>query len=1062
MNHNMKTDLTFLTNQKDRTLLARLKDLISETKDLDILVGYFFASGFYKIYKSLESVDETRILIGLNADKGVVAAVSEAKDQMSLEYDSIVKIKEDLSQKYVKEVELADDKPEIESGMIKFAQWLKSGKLKIKIFDKAPIHAKLYIFTFRNGIDKGRVITGSSNLTQGGLLTNLEFNVELKTSSDYEFAKKEFDELWKQGVDVTDEIALTVTKKTHLNDQITPYELYLKFLYEYFKSDLNLAGELDDDFIPKGYLDLEYQKQAVLNAQRVLEEYGGVFISDVVGLGKTYISALLANQLDGKTLVLAPPALLDENSPGSWRNVFFEYGVRRSKFRSIGNLDKVLDEGVGEYKNIFIDEAHRFRNELTQTYEKLAEICKGKRVILVSATPFNNTPKDLLSQIKLFQNSRKSTIPGLPNLEAFFSKLSGRLNKLDRKENYSEYMDVVKSNAQEIRNSVLKYLMIRRTRNEITTYFKDDLEKQGLKFPEVAEPTAIFYELDEKEESAFNHTLDFIKRFKYSRYTPFLYYEGEKPLTPQEIQAQKNMTTFMKMLLIKRFESSIYAFKKTLERFIASYRVMIDQFSEGNVYVSKKNANKVFQLLEEGREEELLTLIEEEKAEYYSSKDFSKDFLDDLNHDLKLLEDLHNEWQQIDRDIKLETFINLLQNDKILKQNKLIIFTESKETANYLSESLTEKASEEVINFTGESSSSLRDTVIKNFDAKVKKPSDKFRILVSTEVLAEGVNLHRSNVVMNYDLPWNPTRLMQRVGRINRVDTKFKKIYTYNFFPSVQSNDQIKLKEAAEAKIRMFIELLGNDARLLTEGEEIKSQELFSKLTTKEAIVGDEEEETELKYLKVIKDIRDEDVELFDRIKRLPKKARTAQKYKIKKEGLLSYFQKGKIDKFVLSNVSDSVELGFLDAIKYFETSPATKRAELSERFYSLLSKNKEFFDDLVSEERMLQSDTRSGSTDRKLYTRLSSNFIRYFKGFTEEEEEYLELVKTKLDEGALPKQTIKNLWSKIQDEDDPLKIVSTMKKLISFNLLKDTYAQVADKSDAQRMVILSELFLPK
>lgn len=1060
----MKTDITFLTNERKRTLLARLETLLSETENLDILVGYFFISGFYKLHKSLESVDKTRILIGLNTDRTVNTLVSEVREQLELQYDSVARIKDNLSAKYVREVELADDLPEVEEGMMKFVEWLKEGKLEIKVFDKAPIHAKLYIFTFGKGIDKGRVITGSSNLTQGGLLTNLEFNVELKDSNDYEFALEKFNELWEQSVDVTPEIVTTITQKTHLNDEISPYELYLKFLYEYFKTDLSLSETLEDDYLPHGYLDLEYQKQAVINAQRVLEEYGGVFISDVVGLGKTYIAARLANQIRGKKLVLAPPALIDENNPGSWTNVFHDFGVRSFKCKSIGNLDKVLEQGVDEYEVVFIDESHNFRNDATKTYEKLLEICrgtKGRKVILVSATPFNNTPKDLLSQIKLFQNSRKSTIPGLPNLEAFFSKLSGKLAKLDRKKNYDEYMNVVKDNAQEIRNKVLTHLMIRRTRSEISTYFKDDLEKQGLRFPEVAEPIAIYYEFDEKEEKAFENTLNFIKKFKYSRYTPFLYYEGEK-LTAQEIQAQKNMTTFMKILLIKRFESSIFAFKKTLARFITSYKIMIEQFESGNVYVSKKNANKIFQLLEEGREEELLRLIEDEKVEYFPSEEFGKSFIEDLNFDLNLLEDLYEVWSLIDRDTKLEKFIELLKEDKILKQNKLIIFTESKETANYLFEKLKERLDEKIINFTGGSSSTAREDVIKNFDAKVKNPRDDFRILVSTEVLAEGVNLHRSNVVLNYDLPWNPTRLMQRVGRINRVDTKFKKIYTYNFFPSVQSNDQIKLKEAAETKIRMFIELLGNDARLLTDGEEIKSQELFSKLTSKETIIGEEEEETELKYLKVIKDIRDNDVELFNEIKQLPKKSRTAQKYGTKNEGLLSYFQKGKIDKFVLSTKGESAELGFLDAIKYFETELSCKRESLSSGFYPLLLKNKEFFEDLISEENMLQSDTRTGSTDRKLYKRLTSNFIRYYKGFTEEEEEYMELVKTKLDEGALPKQTIKNIWKKMQNEDDPLKIISVLKKLISKNLLKDTYAQTSEKVLTSRIVILSELFIPK
>ena len=184
----------------------------------------------------------------------------------------------------------------------------------------------------------------------------------------------------------------------------------------------------------------------------------------------------------------------------------------------------------------------------------------------------------------------------------------------------------------------------------------------------------------------------------------------------------------------------------------------------------------------------------------------------------------------------------------------------------------------DVLLFTGSSDEAVRKEVIANFDARAFHPKDQYRILVATEVLSEGVNLHRSNIVINYDIPWNPTRLIQRVGRVNRVDTTFDTIHTYNFFPTEESNDLIKLKEAAEAKIRAFIEMLGADARLLTEGEEIKSHDLFAKLTSKKTITGeDEEEQSELEYLTEIRDVRDKHPELFARIKRLPKKARSTR-----------------------------------------------------------------------------------------------------------------------------------------------------------------------------------------
>ncbi len=219
-----------------------------------------------------------------------------------------------------------------------------------------------------------------------------------------------------------------------------------------------------------------------------------------------------------------------------------------------------------------------------------------------------------------------------------------------------------------------------------------------------------------------------------------------------------------------------------------------------------------------------------------------------------------------------------------------------------------------VILFTGQSDDAAHKAVIANFDANAFHPRDDYRILVSTEVLSEGVNLHRSNVVINYDIPWNPTRLIQRVGRVNRVDTKFDTIYTYNFFPTEEGNDLIKLREAAEAKIHAFIEMLGADARLLTEGEEIKSHDLFTRLTSKKTITGEDgEEESELEYLTEIRAIRDKHPDLFARIKRLPKKARSSRMLASGSErppkhfpALLTYFRHGRLDKFYMADQDTS------------------------------------------------------------------------------------------------------------------------------------------------------------
>ena len=964
-------------------------------------------------------------------------------------------------------MEHSEDNQTVESGVSKFVEWLRQGKLEIRAYPTENIHAKLYIMTFADGDrDIGRVITGSSNFSQAGLQENIEFNVELKNPGDYAFAMDKFNELWKVSVDVRDKYIDLIHTKTWLNDTITPHQLYLKFLYEYFKDDLSQSEDLFYKYVPVEFKKLAYQEQAVLNAKKILEEYGGVFVSDVVGLGKTYISAMLAQQIEGRTLVIAPPVLLEKENPGSWPNVFADFRVS-AEFESLGKLDHLIKRGTEKYSNIIIDEAHRFRTESNVTYEKLAQICRGKRVILVTATPYNNRPQDILSQIKLFQKAKKSTIPNLPNLERFFAVLEKRLKDLDRQADYSEYVQVVKSNAKEIREKVLKYLMVRRTRAEIVRYFARDLEEQKLKFPEVADPESIFYELDTEEDRVFSHTVELVaKEFRYARYTPMLYFKGE--ISQPEELAQRNMGRFMRILLVKRLESSFFAFRNTVERFIVSYQHFLEELDKGNVYVSKSHTSKIFELLENDDEIAIQRLLDEGKAEMHPAGQFRKEFKKDLEHDLKLLLEIEEMWRGIHRDPKLIAFKHKLTSSTVLKQQKLIIFTESKETAEYLARSLEVESPGKILAFTGGSSAAVRSKVIENFDARARTPKDDYRILISTEVLSEGVNLHRSNVVINYDIPWNPTRMMQRVGRINRVDTGFDKIYTYTFFPTKQSNDQIKLKEAAEAKIHAFISLLGADARLLTDGEPIESHELFSRLLSKKTITGEDgEEESELKYLKVIKDIRDKDLDLFEVIKHLPKKARTARTNPDSGESLVTYFRKGRIQKFFQANTKDEpLELDFLAAAKLLEATPEEERQNLKKEFYELLDRNKDAFNFATAEE-VVESKAKGGRDKATHVLKiLKVKEISHYRGYTDEDEIYLKRVIKELEEGGIPKHTAKTLSVKLDEElqagVQPLRILALLKLHIPHEFLTDSYAQSAAHTFGPREVVLSEYFVSK
>jgi superfamily II DNA or RNA helicase len=1057
----MNTDLSFITNEENQTLKERFEVLIKDTSFFDCLVGYFYTSGFHAIYKSLEHTEKIRILIGIGTNIQILDLMQKAHGAGQHTFTfSHAETKQEYEELVRKEMEDSEDNRKVEDGITRFIEWLRDGKLEIRAYPSQDIHAKIYIMTFKESDrDIGRVITGSSNFTRSGLVDNLEFNVELKNRSDYEFARNKFDELWNNAVDVSEKYVQTIQTKTWLSQNISPYQLYLKFLYEYFKDELSRTDEMFVKYLPQEFMRLEYQEQAVLNAKKILLEYGGVFISDVVGLGKTYVSAMLAGQLDGRTLVIAPPVLLEKSNPGSWYNVFSDFRIP-ADFESIGKLDDLLAMGTEKYKNIIIDEAHRFRTEITISYEKLAEICRGKRVILVTATPYNNTPRDILSLLKLFQKAKKSTIPNLPDLEGFFSGLEKRLKKLDRKKDYDQYIRTVKENAREIRDKVLKYLMVRRTRTEIERYFSKDITEQGLKFPDVRKPEPMFYELNEKEDDVFNKTIDLIaNQFTYARYMPMLYYEGK--IDQLEQQSQINMGRFMKILLVKRLESSFFAFRNSVDRFLHSYEMFIREFDNGNVYVSKKHTNKIFELLEDDDDDAVQRIIDEGKAERYDSGDFRKELRRDLQRDLDTLLEVKKLWMNVKRDPKLLKIIDELSINTVLRDNHLIIFTESKETANYLFKNINEKYNDGVLLFTGDSGESVRDKVIENFDARARHPRNDYRMLISTEVLSEGVNLHRANVVINYDIPWNPTRMMQRVGRINRVDTSFDVIHTFNFFPTTQSNDQIKLKEAAEAKINAFLTLLGGDAELLTEGEPIGSHELFDRLISKKTLEGDDDSgDSELRYLQVIRDIREKEPDLFNRIKQLPRKARTARLNAEFAQSLLTYFRRGKIQKFFKANYREGAkELDFISAARLLEAMPDDKKKGLPDVFYDLLDKNKEAFIIATTEE-MKEPHKKMGRDSAASILRILKATMRDTQQLTDDQEHYLKKVFTQLEEGGLPKQTTKNtlkaLNSLKHELTNPFKVLAALQTHIPMRLLESHYAEQNPAVFGRREVILS------
>lgn len=1046
----IQNDLKFFTNEPERDLYSRFATILkSNTQFFDVLVGYFRTSGFFKLYPALESVEKIRILVGLNVDRFTVKIIDRAKEE--IKYTSFTKAesKEQFKCDIEDEFEKAATTSEVEKGVKVFIEWLKSGKLEMRLFTEAPIHAKVYIM--RKDPEKvpdmfGSVITGSSNFSEAGLLNNLEFNVELKDAPDVQFALNKFEELWARSEDIRDTYIETVQNHTWMRDDITPYQLYLKTLYEFFKEEINADKENFQTLLPPGYMRLQYQMDAVTQAKQKLDAYGGVFISDVVGLGKTYICAMLANSFNRNTykLIICPPVLVDY-----WRSVLQEFDVARYDVESLGKLDKIIAKGVDKYSYVFVDEAHRFRNSDTESFTQLHQICRGKKVILISATPINNYTSDIENQLYLFQSKQSGTINGIKNIEGFFRALNGKLKKFEK--GSPEYMAQLRENSEVIRDKLLREVMIRRTRSEIEEYYADDLKKQGLKFPKVGSPEKIIYTFDDETNDAFNETIATIKNFKYTRYTPLLYLKDKKKYATM-LAAQRNMGGFMKGILVKRLESSFHAFRMTLSRFIDSYEKFIAMAETGKVYISKKV--NVYDLLDDGNTEKLMYLIEQQDVMEFKTEEFDARFMRDLRQDLTELKYMQDLWSRINDDPKLDEFKRNLTKNRIMRGKKIIVFTESKETAEYLCENLRDIYGDSVIFFSGQSSQALKAEIEDSFNPKNEdKNNDKYDLLITTDVLAEGVNLHRANVLVNYDLPWNPTRIMQRVGRINRVGTAYDRIYVFNFFPTAQSEKQLPMEERILEKLQAFHDTLGEDYKYLSDEEVVSPKKLFSDLNKD---IDDDEESTnpELGYLAIIRQIRDNDPTLFSQIKRLPKKAKAGKISEVAEENsTIGFIRKGALKTFFQTN-GETKQLSFMEAIKQIEAEPDEKKVGIGSDFYDQFDKNSDAFDEmLTTEETVTTEKVMVAGNDAKIIRLLKA--MKNEPKLTDDQEEKIDILIKRWEDGEIPSRISKDVVKKSKVVSDVLELYYEILKLVPESYFEEKNT-LQNKVDSEKQVILS------
>ncbi len=1063
---------TFITNSGEKSLKERLNTLISNSEELKFLVGFFYFSGIRELYEGLKDKPDInfKVLVGLNVDKTNYGIIEIAEDEMFQTSDN------EKIQRFLQSIKSSlntdnfDNRDFYEQARF-FIELIKNGSLTIRK-TLLPNHAKLYIFKLsKEQIGRNRLfITGSSNLTKAGITTQNEFNVEI---SDYGFEEAEayFEKLWSDAVKITEhedvkDILIKLIENETLIRQIIPFEAYCLVLKHYIESfeqkpiSASLIKLLEDN----NYKPYAYQIDAIKQALSIIDKHNGVLIADVVGLGKTIIACAVAKALRKRGIIICPPGLMgDVRVKNSGWNMYKEqFGLYDWEVWSLGDLEKLSEfvKNSDDIEVVIVDEAHRFRNEDTKGYELLKNICRNKIVILLTATPFNNRPADILSLLKLFIVPKKSTIGLEDNLLAQFTAFKTIFEKLSYIRKNLNSSDPIKNQkavayyrslfgegdidpkrvkqkahylAKRIR-SVIEPVTIRRNRLDLINNpdYKDEIENLS----KVKDPQEWFFELTTEQSNFYDKIItEYFKdpedggRFKGAIYRPFEYEkkrESEK-LTREENREyiqQRNLFDIMRRLLVKRFESSFGAFRQSIENFkkITSHALTFIE-KTGQYILDRSLLENIYDLDIDDIEKHLLDYEQRIKEGVYPKKhkrykieefDLKDEFLSHIKSDLEMFNEILkklDELNLVNNDPKLACLlegINRILKEKPQKgepKRKIVIFSEYVDTVKHLAERLNKtEISKRMLVVAGDLTDTKASQILENFDASYKDQKDEFDILLTSDKLSEGFNLNRAGMVINYDIPWNPVRVIQRIGRINRISKKvFEELYIVNFFPTERGAELVKSREIASNKMFLIHNTLGEDAKIFDIDEEPTASGLYHRIQQ-----NPDELEEESFYTKALKDyyeIRKTYPEIINKLENFPPRVKTAKGSH--DEGLLVFYKKGRLYVSGVKYEEDNIEpysLTLEEAIDKIKCPPDEPALDWnSEKFWKAYEKARQFKENNTT---ATKGQSLENEAFNVIKTLISYNHeeLTHYKNFLKALREDI------LDYGTLPDYTLRRI----------------------------------------------------
>ena len=770
---------------------------------------------------------------------------------------------------------------------------INSGQIECRIYDRAKFHAKAYITHAKLQVVGSQALVGSSNFTRPGLTENIELNIQVQSAREVGQLQEWFEEHWNEARDVTEAVVQTIERHTRL---YTPFDVYTKALQEFFRGHELTATEWDETrskMFPR--LD-RYQKEAYWALMKIARQHRGAFLCDGVGLGKTFVGLMLIERLvlhEGKNVVLFAPKGAKESvwephlrewlphiGSGDFSNlaIFSHTDLSRKgdfpeRFRRITELADV----------VVIDEAHHFRNRgrrgsengrdpsrYYRMFDLLDNAVRPKTLFMLTATPINNRLSDFRHMAELFTRGNESYFAqtlGINSLRAHFIQMEQVLRQRVGREGF--YLPEQISEAQEIltADAIFRQLVVQRSR----AYAKESQIRETGKaaiFPERQAPQVAAYSI----RKTYGRLLDLFEKafrrenplFTLPMYYPLAWYKGpDKEIDPWEENRQKQVVGLIRTNFLKRFESSVVAFELSCDRLLKKLLAFLEVHSETDAEKRRlerwkaQNAEilglalqREFDLFgadpaglddEDIVPPEMLDEVERlDRKEYDVEEMISETFLD-LDQIVQFLGEAGK--FQPRHDDKLRKLVRLLETRDLAGQ-KVLVFTEFADTARYLKRQVEEAGIEGVAQVDSATTENRAD-VIRHFSpyyngttsaAFAEAGGKEIRVLISTDVLSEGLNLQDACRMINYDIHWNPVRLMQRIGRVDRrlnpeiekrlvadhpnTATSRGKVRFWNFLPPEELNAILSLYTRVTEKTLLISKTLGIEGKKLLTPED--------------------------------------------------------------------------------------------------------------------------------------------------------------------------------------------------------------------------------------------------